>query len=424
MREDNNPFRPALSKPVDDTVLANDPAPDNFVAGNDGFANHTAARNVRGGGPALRLDQMNMNMAAANNTAVQGQMPVADNPMTLGNPAGTAMAMNGVGMDMPSFGMAGATATPADLSPSMPTTGSVNTATAATSPVDPVAPAPKKTKTKKHFSLRRKKKTAEEVKPANNSETVFGAAAEASEISPLGFSPLDPSTPATGQLTDSQPQPTASSTAEPSPIEASLSAAAAAADGKPNSVNIKPTKANKRAGKTGQPKQLTISVLTIVFGVLFIASAALAVTFFMQKNSLSSELDDTKAQLSQLQDQSNNNTNSSNKASTQFDSLQGKIEELTKTNQDNAKTIENNKKTIDDLNKKNGDLTNQLTAAQNKLASDTSVSDNMKSLITTMCAAGAPYNTSSACVAQGTGATQPQQQPQQQSNNQDQQQNQ
>ena len=38
MKEDNNPFQPTLAKPADDSVLATDAAADNFLAGNDQFA--------------------------------------------------------------------------------------------------------------------------------------------------------------------------------------------------------------------------------------------------------------------------------------------------------------------------------------------------------------------------------------------------
>ena len=67
MTDDNNPFRPALAQPVDDTVLANDPAADNFLAGNDNLGNQVQ-RNMDGviasptmpqqAAPAPRLDQM------------------------------------------------------------------------------------------------------------------------------------------------------------------------------------------------------------------------------------------------------------------------------------------------------------------------------------------------------------------------------
>lgn len=38
MRQENSPFRPALRKPADDSVLAGDPAADNFLAGSDGLS--------------------------------------------------------------------------------------------------------------------------------------------------------------------------------------------------------------------------------------------------------------------------------------------------------------------------------------------------------------------------------------------------
>ena len=64
--------------------------------------------------------------------------------------------------------------------------------------------------------------------------------------------------------------------------------------------------------------------------------------------------------------------------------------------------MDENKKTIEDLAKKNTDLTTQLNAANAKLASDKSVSDNMKSLVVTMCASGSEgVKNSPPCIALG-----------------------
>ena len=45
MTEDNNPFKPALAKPADDSILATDPVADDFLAGNDKLSQHTQTTN-------------------------------------------------------------------------------------------------------------------------------------------------------------------------------------------------------------------------------------------------------------------------------------------------------------------------------------------------------------------------------------------
>lgn len=423
MSDDSNPFRPALSKPVDDTVLANDPAPDNFMAGNDSFGQrNVAGQHSRGNNLAshqpVRLDQMTAASVSQANQAMSQTLNQAA-AQTMGQPINQTVDQ------------------PVGMTPSitMPTGLDLNNNDLNNSFGLPTAVPVTDTKSAKNkkgllSSLRRKKQSSSSASTASPfgqldqanadvANSVFGSPATADSTSnePLGFNPLDPSATPTDPVTDPASNNFGGQQTQ-SPLEAGLSAAAAVtADGSESlgqSTNLadqpsKRSSSKKASNKAGsQPKQLTVSVLTIVFGVLFLASSALAATFFVQKNGINSQLEDAQAKLSKLQDQSNSSTNSTNKASTQFDSLQTKIEELTKTNQENSQTIENNKKTIDDLNKRNSDLTNQLTAAQNKLTADTSVSDNMKSLVTTMCAAGAPYNTSSACVAlgQGSGAAQ------------------
>ena len=91
-------------------------------------------------------------------------------------------------------------------------------------------------------------------------------------------------------------------------------------------------------GKNGQNKQVTISVLTIVFFVLFVAAGALAGYFYYDNNKNKDSLADAQAELQQLKDETNASSNSSNKASTQFDALQDKIAELTTQNEDKQKT--------------------------------------------------------------------------------------
>lgn len=189
-----------------------------------------------------------------------------------------------------------------------------------------------------------------------------------------------------------------------SPISASLAAAAEAADSKSGGIELTPTNQPKKnkGSKTGQPKQLTISVLTIVFFVLFLGATATAVYFGIQNNKNGNELSDAQAKLQQLTDENNSSTTSSNKSSTQFDALQDKIADLTTQNEEKQKTIDENKTTIDNLNKQVSDLNTKLTDAQNKLTSDTQVSDKMQSLITTMCA-NQEFATSSVCIEANGG---------------------
>lgn len=194
------------------------------------------------------------------------------------------------------------------------------------------------------------------------------------------------------------------SDATASPISASLAAAAEAADSKSGGIELTPTNQPKKnkGSKTGQPKQLTISVLTIVFFVLFLGATATAVYFGIQNNKNSNELSDAQAKLQQLTDENNSSTTSSNKSSTQFDALQDKIADLTTQNEEKQKTIDENKTTIDNLNKQVSDLNTKLTDAQNKLTSDTQVSDKMQSLITTMCA-NEPYKSQSSVCIEANG---------------------
>ncbi|MDO4271449.1 MAG: hypothetical protein Q4C83_00480 [Candidatus Saccharibacteria bacterium] len=353
MNDDNNPFRPALAKPADDSMLANDPAVDNFLAGNDNLqARPTLDGQVMQ--PAQPVRQMN--------DVIPPAKPAVDF-------ADTKPASNTNDDLFGGLGLGDATAA---------TDAATTTATAATT-------APESKPKKKGGLLGGRKKKAAE--PAN---PLFD---DANAVKPTSFDPLDPAMPAT--------EPTKSDSL--SPIDASLAAAATAADSKTEGVEIN-NKPAKKAKNNGQPKQLTVSVLTIIFGILFLASAGAAVYFYMGKSDVETKLADTEASLQSLQDETNTSTNSSNKANTQFDSLQQKIQELTKTNQESQKKIEENNQTITNLNKEKTDLQTKLDAANNKLTSDTQVSENMKSLITTLCT-DPTFQGSSACVSQAGAVT-------------------
>ena len=373
MKEDNNPFQPTLAKPADDSVLATDAAADNFLAGNDQFAQRAGVTidNVKpvpttDNTTAPHLDQMAT--TANNQTEPTGGM-------TLGEPITTP--------DINSFGDLDTTSTP-----TMPDLFN-----------NVASKKEKKSKAKK--SLFGGKKTTDNADATNNKtsvENVFGSTNNNS----LNNEPISDlaNTIATAEIGSSD----SDSDTATSPISASLAAAAEAADGKSGGIELTPANQSKKnkGSKTNQPKQLTISVLTIVFFVLFLGATAAAVYFGIQNNKNSNELSDAQAKLQQLTDENNSSTTSSNKSSTQFDALQDKIADLTTQNEEKQKTIDENKTTIDNLNKQVSDLNTKLTDAQNKLTSDTQVSDKMQSLITTMCA-NSEFATSSVCIEANGG---------------------
>ena len=371
MKEDNNPFQPTLAKPADDSVLATDTAADNFLAGNDQLAQHTgiAIDNVK---PVSTTDNATTPHLDQMTTATNDQFGSTDN-MTLGEPVTTP--------DINSFGDSDAVIDSeiADLFGNS------------------TSKKEKKSKTKK--SLFGGKKVTNNADATDNKasvENVFGS----TDNNSLNNAPMsDLANPiATTEIGNSDSDTTAS------PISASLAAAAEAADGKSGGIELTPTNQPKKnkSGKTSQPKQMTVSVLTIVFFVLFLGATATAVYFGIQNNKNSNELSDAQAKLQQLTDENNSSTTSSNKSSTQFDALQDKIAELTTQNEEKQKTIDENKTTIDNLNKQVSDLNTKLTDTQNKLTSDTQVSDKMQSLITTMCA-NEPYKSQSSVCIEANG---------------------
>lgn len=153
---------------------------------------------------------------------------------------------------------------------------------------------------------------------------------------------------------------------------------------------------NPKGASTG--RQLTISTMTIVFAVLFVVATGVAIYFGLQNKKNVDALADARAQVSELTDNDNSAKSANTKSTTQLSALQDKVQDLTKKTEDNQKTIDDLNKKNNDLTKSNTDLQNQLKAANDKLASDKSVSENMKSLLTAMCTS-APFNTSAACQA-------------------------
>ena len=473
MKEDNNPFRPTLAKPVDDSVLANDPAADNFLAGNDQLAKHIGKTmdGIKGSGDSLlshnnatasrglnssmpRLDQMSN--SSASNTNHNG----APNGMVLGDPIAHMDISDFSGVKSPSnTNDNNAVSTTSDdhndILNALSEPATTPAVTTLSAPIESGKPTKsgKKTKERKHLLGRKKKKQATATTAPVNAdmdkkhaaESVFGssltAAADAtapsstsptlhaldqldhqtshSTASSTNFDPLDPTSSAMGSLDNIHDSKAATDLLDSlandngasghdstttSPIGASLATAAATADSKPSGVNMAATKAGKT--KSGQPKQLTISVLTIIFFILFLGATAAAVCFAIQNNKNSNSLSDAQAELQQLKDQAADSSNSSNVASTQLDSLQSRIADLTKQNEEKQATIDQNNKTIQDLNNKNNDLSSQLKQTQDKLNSDTQVSQDLQSLVVTMCTQEPYKSTSSACIsANGGNAT-------------------
>lgn len=152
-------------------------------------------------------------------------------------------------------------------------------------------------------------------------------------------------------------------------------------------------------------KQVTISLLTIIFCVLFVIATAAAIYFFTENNKNKDALADAQAKVNQLTAQDNDTATAANKSTTNLDALQTKIQDLTKQNDDKQKQIDDKQKSIDDQNKKITDLNKQVSDLQNKVNSDKTVSDNMKSLVTTLCT-NDQFKASSACVSNGQGPQQ------------------
>jgi len=116
-----------------------------------------------------------------------------------------------------------------------------------------------------------------------------------------------------------------------------------------------------------QPKQFTISILTIIFFILTLAGAAGTGYFWWQNSENADARADAEAKVAQLTDQTVDTSTSENKATGQFDALQDRVADLTKQNEDKQKKLDDNKKTIDDLNKKVTDVTNQNTDLSKKV---------------------------------------------------------
>lgn len=297
----NDPFKPALARPLSDSDLANDPHPDNFLAGNDGLGRRLNRRMTMDG-----VMQPELPEAPAVPAAVEQSQPVEQ---------------------------------PAPSAPAAP-----DLVNLANLPDAPAAP---------DFS---------DLNAAPNQDPLSNPLAtpnEAGVTSAKILPPEDDTAPATGDQSTNL-----------------FEQAAQVADNQK-----KPPKL-----ATPKQKQVTISLLTIIFFLLFLVSTGVAVWFGYDNNKKSTALADAQAKLAQSKDYLSDKTNTNTKTSTQFDALQAKIADLTKQNGEAKQQLDEKQKNIDDQNKKIADLTKQNGDFQNKINSDKAISDNMHSLVVTLCA--------------------------------------
>lgn len=293
----NDPFRPALAKPLSDRDLANDPHPDNFLAGNDGLGRRLNRR--------ITMDNM-----------LQPEAPIPPTPVV---------------------------EQPAPAVPEAPDLTDLSG-----------LPEP----------------------PATDFSDLKAAANQDPLDKPLDVKESDKD--ATQPEVDAAPVDAAPSDQPPVPT---------AKDQPP----VARTKAPKQ-------RQVTISLLTIIFFILFLASTGVAVWFGYDNNKKNAALADAQAKLAQSSDYISDRANSSSKTSTQFDALQAKIADLTKKNDEAKQQLDEKQKSIDDQNKKIADLTKQNGDFQTKINSDKSIADNLRSLSITLCATNPAISGSAPCV--------------------------
>ena len=424
MTEDNNPFKPALAKPADDSILATDPVADDFLAGNDKLSQHTQTTNgifvdgiKSGSQPSIdntaskpmHLDQM---MDSYQQQAENHNEKVNSQPAEV--PFGDLASIQNLAAEVA-----------ASNNDTTVSNGELNSISSSTN-TDSTGTSSKA----KHSLFGRKKKDVTNLaEAASNEASTFGSLLDtttnltsntntnAADVINFDNVPSEPLTDVnelgqSGQsmdmLTANQEDnnaavmgnfisnATSDEAATANSISDSLAVAASMADSGTPGINIASTKA-----KPGQPKQLTISVLTIVFFVMFITATAVAIWLGIENNKHSNELSDANAELQQLRDRASSVSDSTNVTANQFDTLQSRIEELTKDNEAKQKTIDENTATINSLNQEKTSLTDQLAAAQNKLNSDTQVSEKMQSLITTICTIPEIGSASSVCIDAG-----------------------
>lgn len=397
MKEDYDPFRPALTKPVDDSVMATDSNPDNFLAGDDRLSSRGSV--IDGIKPASQLNKSLFSATHLDQMDDKTDSHLLDNvapnnPMTLGNP-----------IETPDFGDLSDLVDLSDLADhgnklDAETTNNANSTTEPSNSSD----QPKKAKS--HFLFGKKNKKVEGEKGDNMRNDIIRPEAANNETGnePAQSVNTNPesanNTDILGSLGNINDLPNEFSLASDTdlasnPILDQDNQTAQPTNDKKDNKKDKKEKKEKKA-KSDQPKQLTISVLTIVFFILFVAAAAGASYLYTQLNKTNGELGDTKAELQKLKDEGMVVTDSSNKTNTQIGSLQERIKELDQANKDKENVINENKTTIDNLNKQVNDLNTRLTETQNKLNSDTQVKEQVDELTNALCANG-QFSDSPAC---------------------------
>lgn len=399
MKEDYDPFRPALTKPVDDSVMATDSNPDDFLAGDDRLSNKgSIIDDVK---PANQLNKSPFSSAHLDQMSSQIDDHLSDdvapnNPMTLGNPINTP--------DFDDLSDLIDLSDPTDHDSKL----AAGTADNANSTTEPSSSDDQPKKAKSHFLFGKKNKKVEEEKGDNMRNDIIRPEASNNEAITEPTQTTDTNaesannTDILGNLGNIGDLPNEFSLASdtdlaPNPILDQDNQVTQPAKDKKDDKKKEKGKKEKKA-KSDQPKQLTISVLTIVFFILFVAAAAGAGYLYTQLNKTNSELGDTKAELQKLKDEGMVVTDSSNKTNTQIGSLQDRIKELDQANKDKENVINENKTTIDNLNKQVNDLNTRLTETQNKLNSDTQVKDQVDELTNTLCAYP-EFSSSPACQA-------------------------
>lgn len=399
MKEDYDPFRPALTKPVDDSVMATDSNPDNFLAGDDRLSSKGSV--IDGIKPASQLNKSPFSATHLDQMDDKTDSHLLDNvapsnPMTLGSP-----------IETPDFGDLSDLVDLSDLADhgnklDAETTNNANSTTEPSNSND----QPKKAKS--HFLFGKKNKKVEEEKGDNMRNDIIRPEAANNEAitEPTQTTNTNAESANSTDILDSlgniSDLPNEFSLASDTdlasnPILDQDNQTAQPTNDKKDNKKDKKEKKEKKA-KSDQPKQLTISVLTIVFFILFVAAAAGAGYLYTQLNKTNNELSDTKAELQKLKDEGMVVTDSSNKTNTQIGSLQERIKELDQANKDKENVINENKTTIDNLNKQVNDLNTRLTETQNKLNADTQVKEQVDELTNTLCAYP-EFSSSPACQA-------------------------
>lgn len=397
MKEDYDPFRPALTKPVDDSVMATDSNPDNFLAGDDRLSSKGSV--IDGIKPASQLNKSLFSATHLDQMDDKTDSHLLDNvapsnPMTLGSP-----------IETPDFGDLSDLVDLSDLADhgnklDAETTNNANSTTEPSNSND----QPKKAKS--HFLFGKKNKKVEEekgdnmrndiIRPEVTNNEAGNEPAQSVNANPESANNTD-ILDSLGNISDLPNEFSLASDTDlaSNPILDQDNQTAQPTNDKKDNKKDKKEKKEKKA-KSDQPKQLTISVLTIVFFILFVAAAAGAGYLYTQLNKTNSELGDTKAELQKLKDEGMVVTDSSNKTNTQIGSLQERIKELDQANKDKENVINENKTTIDNLNKQVNDLNTRLTETQNKLNADTQVKEQVDELTNALCA-NEQFSDSPAC---------------------------